>query len=69
MAHRVASAGRCKGVGAFCLNWAFEQSGNLRIDTHHDNKPMQNLLNKLGFEYCGIIYLENGEPRLAFQKY
>lgn len=69
VAHRVASAGRCKGVGAFCLNWAFEQSGNLRIDTHHDNKPMQNLLNKLGFEYCGIIYLENGEPRLAFQKY
>ena len=25
-------------------------------------------LEKAGFRYCGIIYLLNGEPRLAFQK-
>ena len=29
---------------------------------------MRNGLKKLGFTYCGIIYLENGDPRLAFQK-
>jgi len=56
------------GVGAFCLNWCFEQRGNIRVDTHHDNAPMQRLLDKLGFTYCGIIWLANGEERLAFQK-
>lgn len=66
--HRIASAGTVKGAGAFCLNWAFEQCGNLKIDTHHDNIVMQNLLKKLGFEYCGIIHLMDGDERLAYQK-
>lgn len=68
VAHRVASAPNTKGVGSFCLTWAFEQYGTLRIDTHEDNKPMQGLLKKLGFTYCGKIHLANGEPRIAFQK-
>ncbi len=66
--HRIASAGKVKGAGAFCLNWAYEQCKNLRIDTHKDNIVMQNLLEKLGFQYCGIIHLKNGEERLAYQK-
>ena len=66
--HRIASAGTVKGAGAFCLNWAFEQCQNLRIDTHKDNFVMQNLLKKLGFVYCGIIYIADGSERLAYQK-
>ena len=66
--HRIASAGTVKGAGSFCLNWAFGQCGNLKIDTHHDNVVMQNTLRKNGFIYCGIIYLEDGAERLAFQK-
>lgn len=66
--HRIASAKVIKGAGSFCLNWAFEQCGNLKIDTHGDNIVMQNTLKKNGFVYCGIIYLENGEERLAYQK-
>ena len=66
--HRIASAGTIKGAGSFCLNWAFEQCGNLKIDTHHDNIVMQNTLKKNGFVYCGIIYLEDGDERMAFQK-
>ena len=66
--HRIASAGTVKGAGSFCLNWAFAQCGNLKIDTHHDNVVMQNTLKKNGFVYCGIIYLENGEARMAYQK-
>lgn len=68
VAHRVASAEGSKGAATFCLNWAFEQSGDLRIDTHTDNKPMQGLLKKLGFVYCGKIKLEDGSPRIAFEK-
>ena len=67
--HRIASDGSRKGVGAFCLNWAFEQCGHLRIDTHGDNAVMQNLLGKLGFVHCGTIYVaEDDFPRLAYEK-
>ena len=67
--HRIASAGSEKGVGAFCLNWAYTQCGHLRIDTHGDNTVMQNLLGKLGFIHCGTIYVEEDDaPRLAFEK-
>ena len=41
---------------------------NIRCDTHADNKPMRRMLEKNGFVYCGIIHLENGDPRVAYQK-
>lgn len=66
--HRVASTRTVKGAAKFCLNWAYEQCGNLKIDTHKNNIPMQNLLNSLGFKYSGIIHLANGDERLAYQK-
>lgn len=66
--HRIASARTVRGAASFCMNWAFEQAGNIRIDTHENNFPMQNMLRKNGFHYCGKIYLENGEPRIAFQR-
>lgn len=66
--HRIASAEGVRGAAAFCLNWAFGQTGNIRIDTHADNKPMQGLLKKSGFQYCGRITLADGSPRIAFQK-
>ena len=66
--HRIASSGEKKGAAAFCLNWAYVQTGNIRIDTHENNKPMQGLLKKSGFQYCGRITLADGSPRIAFQK-
>ena len=67
--HRIASDGTEKGIGAFCINWAYEQCGHLRIDTHGDNTVMQNLVRKLGFVHCGTIYvLEDNAPRLAYEK-
>lgn len=67
--HRVAGDGSEKGIGAFCINWAFEQCGHLRMDTHGDNTVMQALLRKLGFVHCGTIYVEEDDyPRLAFEK-
>lgn len=67
--HRIASSGEKKGAAAFCLDWAYKQAGNIRIDTHENNKPMQGLLKKSGFQYCGRITLADGSPRIAFQKY
>lgn len=66
--HRITSDGTRKGAASFCLDWAFKQCGNLKIDTHKDNFIMQHLLEKNGFVYCGIIYTGNGSPRLAYQK-
>ena len=67
--HRIASDGSEKGTGAFCINWAYDQCGHLRMDTHGDNTVMQNLLLKLGFIHCGTIYVqEDSYPRLAYEK-
>lgn len=68
--HRMASDGVHKGIGSFCINWAFRQSRHLRIDTHPDNIVMQNLLAKLGFTKCGIIHVvQDNDPRYAYEKY
>ena len=67
--HRIASDRSQKGIGSFCIRWAYGQCGHLRIDTHGDNYVMQNLLRKLGFVHCGTIYVEEDDnPRLAFEK-
>ena len=69
--HRIAVAENAhgRGVARFCFDFAFEKYKNLKIDTHRDNIPMQKALLKCGFEYCGIIYLKNGDDRLAYQKF
>lgn len=64
--HRVATGGTRNGAGEFCLNWCMERYATLRIDTHADNRPMLALLEKLGFAYCGVIYVEDGTPRRAY---
>lgn len=66
--HRIASASRKKGVASYCLDWSMDKCPNIRIDTHKDNIVMQNFLAKNGFIRCGIIYLENGAERIAYQK-
>ena len=67
--HRVATAGTIKGVGSFCIRWAYEQCHHLRMDTHKDNYVMQNLLKKNGLALCGIIHVtEDPYPRLAYEK-
>lgn len=66
--HRLAGDGSQRGIGAFCLSWAYEQCKHIRIDTHKDNKVMQALLEKLGFKYCGIIYVRDGSERVAYEK-
>ena len=66
--HRLASDGSYRGITSICLDWCFRQDRNIRVDTHEDNTVMQHLLEKNGFERCGIIYVEDGSPRLAYQK-
>ncbi|MBQ7010384.1 MAG: GNAT family N-acetyltransferase [Clostridia bacterium] len=68
--HRIAVSDKARGlrVAPFCFEWCFARCKNLKIDTHRDNIPMQRSLANNMFEYCGIIYLENGDERLAYQR-
>lgn len=66
--HRIASYPDAHGVFSSIMDFCFSHDPNIRIDTHRDNKIMQHNLSKHGFTYCGIIYLANGDERLAYQK-
>lgn len=66
--HRLGALTSVKGVGTFCMDWCYQKMPNIRVDTHKDNVPMQQLLVKLGYQECGVIYVADGTPRAAFQK-
>lgn len=55
--HRLAGNTSYHGIASGCISWCKSQIGNLRADTHEDNKIMQHLLEKNGFVRCGIIHL------------
>ena len=66
--HRLASLPQHKGVFDFVIGFCEEKADNIRIDTHADNVIMRHLLDKHGFIYCGIVYMQNGDERVAYQK-
>ncbi|NLM09416.1 MAG: GNAT family N-acetyltransferase [Clostridiaceae bacterium] len=73
--HRIAVRSEHKGKGLasvilkniehICLQKGIH---SIKIDTHEDNKSMQRLLQKNSFTYCGVIYLQDGSKRLAYEK-
>ena len=65
--HRIAVAAPGKGYARKLLDWAFERTKTVRIDTHRDNVIMHHILQKYGFQRCGVIYLANGDVRDAYQ--
>lgn len=65
--HRLASDGKVHGLFDQMVDYARTRGMDLRIDTHKDNQIMQHLIEKNGFEYCGIILTDDGTPRLAYQ--
>lgn len=67
--HRVASSGRVRNVFSQMVEYAKAQNPHLRVDTHKDNKRMQEAILRNGFSHRGTIYLVNGDPRLAYELY
>ena len=63
--HRIAGDGS-GGVLAAAVSFGKTRINHIRIDTHHDNKIMQKAVAKQGFRRSGIIYLANGDPRIAY---
>ena len=66
--HRVASTGIIKGAAVYCLDWAYSQVPNIRMDTYRDNIPMQKLLEKCGFQYCGSFERLGTDKWMAYHK-
>lgn len=65
--HRIASYPDVHGIFSDIMEFCFSRDPNIRIDTHRDNSIMRHNIAKHGFTYCGIIYLESGDERLAYQ--
>lgn len=63
--HRIAGDGS-GGILKAAVDFALERIGHIRIDTHADNTVMQRALGKQGFSRRGTIFLENGDPRIAY---
>ena len=73
--HRVAVsvASRGTGVSTAIIRHAEDTARSLgrtslRIDTHEGNVVMRRMLEKHGFTHRGTIHLENGDPRVAYEK-
>lgn len=65
--HRIAGDGTVSGVVKMAVEFCRNTISNIRIDTHEKNKTMQHVVEKLGFVKCGIIYIDDGTPRIAYQ--
>lgn len=65
--HRVASDKSKRGIVERIVDFAKGKVNLLRIDTHEDNKTMQNCIERQNFKRLGIIYLEDGSPRILYE--
>lgn len=71
--HRMAFSHQSRGKGlsekAFALvkNFCAERGiESIRVDTQAENKVMQHILDREGFQYCGLIAFDGG-PKLAYE--
>lgn len=74
--HRIAVQPERKGQGLAGQFFAFaealcrkNQISAMRVDTHADNRSMRRLIEKCGFQYCGVIRLKRDQAlRIAYEK-
>lgn len=64
-----AGVGASKYIVDYIKEYAAKEnlSGGIKIDTHRGNVAMRKMLEKNGFKYCGVIYLADGNERVAYQ--
>ena len=64
--HGLAGDGQVHGLFQCVADYCKNISQNIRVDTHANNRIMQKLMEKNGFIKCGIIYVKDGTPRIAY---
>ena len=76
--HRIAvsTEALARGIASSMFNFAYEfakknKARSIRIDTHRNNSRMRKLVERLGYQECGIIYLLNSldsdKTRIAYE--
>ena len=65
--HRIATDGKIKHALKSAIDYSRKHLAHLRIDTHRDNKIMNEALIKYGFSYCGKIKVDDGSLRNAYE--
>lgn len=67
--HRLAIKDQYKGCGYAnqTLDFLKNQYNHLRLDTHELNKVMNACALANGFTYQGVVYMEDGSPRNAYE--
>lgn len=56
------------GIAGMFIQIALQLADNIRADTHELNTSMRKMLEKHQFIACGTIYVEDGTPRVAYQR-
>lgn len=65
--HRTVTKYFNKGLGSRMFDEIKTKYDHIRVDTHEGNISMNKCLLKNKFKYCGVIYLEDGSPRNAYE--
>ena len=65
--HRIAAMPNTHGIADVAFAYSKEQYDHLRVDTHADNHAMRHIMDKEGFVYCGIVFMDDGSPRVAYE--
>lgn len=65
--HRMAAMPNTHGIADVAFAYSKEQYDHLRVDTHADNHAMRHIMDKEGFVYCGIVFMDDGSPRVAYE--
>lgn len=66
--HRLACVPGVKGIARCAFEWGEAYAPSVRVDTHLDNHIMLHIINGRGYTRCGVVYMQDGSPREAFQK-
>ena len=66
--HRVAGDGTVHGIFDKIVDFCGRKIEHLRVDTHEQNRIMQHLISKNGFQKCGIIHVLDETPRIAYER-
>ena len=65
--HRTVTKYFNRGMGSKMFDEIKKEHNHIRVDTHEGNVSMNKCLLKNNFKYCGVIKLQDGSPRNAYE--
>ena len=66
--HRLCGDAPHGGLARAAFGWGETRCATVRADTHRLNSAMLHVLQSRGYTRCGVVYMEDGSPREAYQR-